>query len=151
MADDKHEDDKSVADLLREMDAEAKRNGNTEQSLAEFLGLIDPLLPPEHQNPVPPPKMTAKALSKGILQSRTYYESILRRILLDTLPSAVELRLHDYAHGKPVEQIEVRELPADLSDLTSEQLKERARQVSERIRDEQAVEAELVTVEEKVH
>jgi len=104
------------------------------QTLAEFLGTLDPTKPLAGQNPEPPCEdLTAKDFSKKVLQSQTYRDSLLRRIMLDELPPALECKLYDYAYGKPVERVEVRELPADYSDLTDEQLKERLRQAADRL------------------
>jgi hypothetical protein len=45
---------------------------------------------------------------------------------MDDLPPAVECKLWDYAYGKPVERMEVKDTTSTLSTLTPEQLEERA-------------------------
>lgn len=131
MEDEKSERVQSMAEYLAAQKAPAGESG---QSLAEFLGVLDPGKPPEEQNPVPPPKMTAKQLSRGILQSQTYRESILRRVLLDTLPPAVEIRFHDYAHGKPIERVELEDKTVRLDDAPSEKLEARLLKLLDRTR-----------------
>lgn len=70
-------------------------------------------------------RLTAKAFCKEILDSRQYRESLLRRIITDSLPPAVEQLLYYYANGKPVDRIEVKETTNDLSELTPAQLEQR--------------------------
>lgn len=70
-------------------------------------------------------RMTARAFCKEILDSRQYRESLLRRIITDSLPPAVEQLLYYYANGKPVERVEVKETTADLSSLSPAQIEAR--------------------------
>lgn len=72
------------------------------QTLADFLGTDQPA----PAAPEPLLELSVKDFCKGILRSREYRQSVLDRITLGTLPSAVELRFYDYAEGKPTEHIE---------------------------------------------
>lgn len=77
------------------------------QTLADFLAVIDPLNP-DYQPREPEPDvcdLTGKEFATGVLNSREYRESIVRRIRLDELPSAVECKLMDHGWGKPVETV----------------------------------------------
>ena len=71
------------------------------QTLAEFLGTDQ-----ASNLPTELPQLTVQDFCKGVLESREYRQSILQRIVLGTLPSAVELRMMDYGWGKPPERIE---------------------------------------------
>jgi hypothetical protein len=90
------------------------------QSLADVLGVQDPIKPGEPVAPAPSPKLTAKAFCKDILNSREYRESIMRRVIMDELPPAIECMLWDRAHGKTVERVEVKDRTESLEDLTPE-------------------------------
>lgn len=77
------------------------------ESLADFLG-ITPVK--EGEQPSQPQKFTsAKAFCRALLASSEYRESLARRMTLGVLPPAVEVRLWDYAYGKPVEKIEIED------------------------------------------
>lgn len=78
--------------------------------------------------------MTAAAFSKEILDSVQYRESLLRRIIMDELPPAIEVLLYHYAHGKPVERVEVKDTTDSLEHLTVEQLEEQAMRLAETAR-----------------
>jgi hypothetical protein len=79
------------------------------KSLADILGVPDPQQP---DAPVVPFELdllspdAAQTFSIEVLNSAQYRESLLRRILMDELPAAVECKLMDYAWGKPVERVE---------------------------------------------
>ncbi len=68
----------------------------------------------------------AKTFARDILRSEKYKKTLRVRAENGTLPAAVEQMLWHYAYGKPVEQIEVRGLGADLSALSEEELAQRA-------------------------
>jgi hypothetical protein len=72
------------------------------QSLAEYLGVAVhadvPAQPVECES--------VESFARQILTSPEYRASLFRRIILGELPAAVELRLLDYAWGKPTERIE---------------------------------------------
>jgi hypothetical protein len=80
------------------------------KKLADILGIanafdIDPMPTTvierqEVENP------TAQQFALSILESPEYRQSLLRRILTDDLPPAVETKLMDYGWGKPKETIE---------------------------------------------
>lgn len=98
------------------------------QSLAEFLNVPDSNQS-EPFRPVEQPvclKMSARDFCRHILSSIEYRMSVLNRITLGTLPPAVECLIHYYAHGKPVERVEVKDTSDPLDDFNAEQLEERA-------------------------
>lgn len=95
------------------------------KSLAEALGIKDPENP-ELEAPAHPPKLTAKAFARGILDSAQYRESIRRRVLMGNLPPAVECKLYEYAYGKPIDKVEVRDTTDRLEDMSNEQLEAKA-------------------------
>lgn len=77
------------------------------QSLADFLGVTDPVTKQEPASDQGPSvDITAKDFSVAILNTKQYRDSLLRRILMDELPPAVEVLLYHYAHGKPTEKLE---------------------------------------------
>lgn len=98
------------------------------KSLAEHLG-IEPLLPkdePEqHRDEAFNAEMTDRDFCRGILMSKTYRESIQRRILIDDLPSAVELMLYDRAFGTRKDQLEVTKKESPVSDWSDDDLVQR--------------------------
>ena len=67
-----------------------------------------------------------------ILESPEYLESVMRRMLSDSLPPAVEIELQHYAWGKPIERIAVAETEslASLQDLSDDALAEHAADVA---------------------
>ena len=88
----------------------------------------DPLNP---SAPVgPKKKRTARAFSRAILATLQYRESLLRRILMDALPPAIEGKLWEYAHGKPVEKVEVKDTTQTLATLSADALEQRAFQLA---------------------
>lgn len=95
-------------------------------SLADALGVPDPR---DNEPPDEPfdPATSAKAFARAVLTSRQYRESLMRRIVLNELPPAVELRLYDYAYGRPVERMRIDDTSAskDLRILTNDELKSR--------------------------
>ena len=95
------------------------------ESLADFLGVRNPQTPD-----VEPPKQNRRQLigdfCRGVLESEEYRASLLRRIWLGELPPAIEALLYHYAHGKPVEKVEVRDTTVQIEELSAEQLEQRA-------------------------
>jgi hypothetical protein len=74
-------------------------------SLAEALGLVDPAVidaPPVEF----PDDLTAQQLCERMLRSVEWRVSVQQRMTLGTLPAALEVRLMEYAWGKPTEHIE---------------------------------------------
>lgn len=55
-------------------------------------------------------RLSAKDFCLHVVQSKEYRESIIRRVHLDALPSQVEIRLLEYAYGKPVDRLEVTDV-----------------------------------------
>lgn len=74
------------------------------KSLAEHLGTVDPKAPDAPT--VSYVEVSVKDFCKGVLTSQEYRDSIRIRILLGTLPPAVECRMYEYAYGKPPERVE---------------------------------------------
>lgn len=77
-----------------------------DQSAAQLLGVRDPTDPTAPVGPAP--KLTAKQFCHALLATPQYRESLLRRILMDDLPPAIECKLWEYAYGKPPEVVEVK-------------------------------------------
>ena len=100
----------------------------SDPTLPQVLGVPDPSNPSASVGPVK--KRTARAFSRAILASPQYRESLLRRILMDALPSAIEGKLWEYAHGKPVEKLEVKDTTAPLAALSADALEQRAFQLA---------------------
>jgi len=78
------------------------------ESLADYLKLNN-LLPEEPAAPSerePLFELSIKDFCRGVLSSREYRQSVFDRVALGTLPPAVEIRMYDYAYGKPVDRIE---------------------------------------------
>lgn len=93
------------------------------KSLADALGVASPQPDTKKQEPRP---QTAKAISRDLLNSLEYRVSLIRRIESDTLPAAVECKLYEYAYGKPVDRVEVKDTTSKLEEMTSEELEARA-------------------------
>lgn len=101
-------------------------------SLAEALGVLP--LQDETSAPTPPEKQTAKVLSRAILNSREYRDSLMRRITTDCLPAAVECKLYDYAYGKPIERVEIKDTSDTLERVPLETIERRIQYLGETIR-----------------
>lgn len=105
------------------------------QSLADYLGTAPPK--PEQ---VPALQVydfattTAKEFAEAVLNSQEFRRYIIHGLTLGELPPAVITRLMDYAWGKPVERIEMRDTTSPLDALTEEQLEARALQLAEMAR-----------------
>jgi len=103
-------------------------------SLFEYLGLKDPDQPEKPMEAGPNLATTdPRTFALEILSSYQYRESILRRILVDDLPPAVETLLLHYAFGKPTERVEVKDV-TPIESLTSEQLEDKALQLAQMAR-----------------
>jgi hypothetical protein len=84
------------------------------QSLAKFLGVQDPEKPNEPfglpaetvELPAPTADMDDSAFCRGVIASTQYRESLLRRLITDSLPSAVETMLWERAHGRVAQRVE---------------------------------------------
>src|ERR1051326_6377433 len=95
------------------------------KSLWDALHIADPEQP-DAPAPEPMPKLTAKAMCRDILNSPQYRRSLIDRIIFKELPPAVECRLWDYAYGKPVERVEMKDKSNPLEGATAEELERRA-------------------------
>lgn len=95
------------------------------RTLFEALHLANPDTPAVIPEPLPE-KLTARDFSRAIVRSEEYRNSIRRRIAMDELPPAVEIRLLDYAYGKPVERMSLETTASTLESLSAEALEERA-------------------------
>ena len=94
------------------------------KTLADLLGVENPQEPDYHPAAVEA-HATAKTYAIEILNSPEYRASLMRRIVIDELPSAVECKLWDYAYGRPVERVQVQDLTPQIDDETMDQLKSR--------------------------
>lgn len=100
----------------------------------------------------------AKQFCLRIVRDPRYAASFAERAFSGTLPAAVEVTMLHYAWGKPVEHIEVG-LPqssVDLSELSDEQLAERAGMIADVLRakaaaDRAAVEAAELAAAQDAH
>ena len=79
-------------------------------------------------------KLTGKNFSKAVVESKQYRQSIVRRIVTDTLPSAVECKLLDHAWGVPKQRLEIEDKTVSLEDQSPEQLEARALLLAKRAR-----------------
>ena len=95
-------------------------------TLAEFLGVPDPVTKVDPSGIDYTSKLPVAAFCKQVLASPEYRMSLVRRITLDELPPAIEQLLYYYAEGKPVEKVEVKDTSDPLENLTIDQLEERA-------------------------
>lgn len=102
------------------------------ETLADFLGLKGTSTEGDANAPEPdrwPPRaarLSIRDRARAILESPEYFQSVLHRIRLGTLPPAVELRFYDYAHGKPVERIEVKDTTDDVDEMSPQELEHEA-------------------------
>lgn len=101
------------------------------KSLYDTLHIPDPTKPDAEQPGEPMPKRSAKALCRSILESPEYLRTVVDRIMFHELPAAVEVRLWDYAYGKPVEHVEVKDKTKidAFRQMSVDELEARARQV----------------------
>lgn len=104
------------------------------QSLAEHLGIS----PASSADVLPPLEeiTDAKKFAEAVLSSREFRSYIVNLLILGTLPSAIMLRLMDYAPswGKPVERVEVDDQSQRVEDMTPEVLEGRLARVQRMLR-----------------
>lgn len=97
------------------------------KSLADVLGVRDPLRAEDTSGPSNPERYrTVRGWARAILTSVQYRESLMRRIVMDELPAAIEQRLYDHAYGRPVIRAEVRDTTNTLRRLSLQELEDRA-------------------------
>lgn len=79
----------------------------------------------------------AQRFARDLLESKDYRDSVKTRVRLGTLPPAIEAMLWHYAYGKPIEQIAMTVTPGqeDLSNLSLEQLQERAAMIAHAVQE----------------
>lgn len=122
---------RTIAD---EMDEEEETSAPQPiRSLADVLGIRDIQDPASKDPEVPLQRVNAKSFSQEILNSRQYRESLLRRIIMDELPPAIEAKLMDYAWGRPVEKVQVEDTTKRFADYTLDQLEARAKFLTETV------------------
>lgn len=107
------------------------------KSLAEFLGVPDPNATPEARASAAAAarasrRASIKEFCRSILDSPEYHASIVRRIDNDELPPVIELAMYHYAHGKPVERMEIDTDPKGgrLEELSVDQLESRIKHLA---------------------
>lgn len=101
------------------------------KSLAEHLGVIDPRDLTLSKPSKPLPRQTIRDFCRDILSSDDYRASVLRRILIDEMPPAVEQLMYHYAYGKPVEKIEFKDTSDDIDEMNAEQCEQEAMRLLE--------------------
>lgn len=102
------------------------------KTLADLLAVDDPrpeVPPVQEHTPYP----TAKAWARAILNSPEYRAALLRKILFDDLAPAMDMRLWEYAYGKPVERVEVK-MPETLDGVKMDEITRRVQTLQETIR-----------------
>ena len=100
------------------------------KTLADVLGVPDPNdETTSHQSVAPAPKLSAKKFCRQVLESAEYRASLLRRIILDELPPAVECKMYEYAYGKPIARVELEDKTRALESVSLEELQARARTI----------------------
>jgi hypothetical protein len=84
----------------------------------------------------------AQSFARQLLDSADYRDSLQKRIRTGDLPPAVETMLWHYAYGKPVEQVQlqVSTVEQDLSQLSSAELEQRAKELLDALREAREVE-----------
>lgn len=97
------------------------------ETLADFLGATDrfpdPAITP--REPKFTTKTSAKEVFRAFLASAEYRQSLIDRVRLGTLPPALEVLMHHYAYGKPVEKVEVKDKTENLEELSVEEIEQR--------------------------
>jgi hypothetical protein len=84
----------------------------------------------------------AKSFALELLRTPEYKLSVERRMRAGTLPPAVELRLMDYAWGRPVEHVEISTpATAELAELDDSGLAERAEVIATVLREKARLDA----------
>lgn len=76
------------------------------QTLADFLGTTDLEKPEGPVELFAIESLTAKEFAQKIIASPEYRGHLMRMILLDEVPPAVDCMLWHYAYGKPTERVE---------------------------------------------
>lgn len=98
------------------------------ESLADFLGANDRWSdkdPVSTRTPTASPRLSSRLFFRQFLHSPEYRQSLIDRVRLGTLPPALEVLMHHYAYGKPVEHVEVKDKTERVEDLTVEEIEKR--------------------------
>jgi hypothetical protein len=96
------------------------------KTLAEHLGIADPRQPDaEAAEDTITDAVSDRDFCRGVLTSKTYRESLLRRLMIDELPSAVEVMLWARAYGPVTERIEVERKDQPVENLTDAEIEQR--------------------------
>lgn len=111
------------------------------RSLAESFGIKNPKLGDEQPEPIQVEDLTSQQFARSVLNSTEYRDSLLQRILFNELPPAVEIRLMEYAWGKPMERVQIEHTGNPYDGMTLAQIAERA-EVLRNILQQQADETE---------
>lgn len=100
------------------------------QSLYDSLSLPNPTAPAAPVQPWPE-KLTGQQFAELVVSSLEFRQYILIGLCGGEIPSAVVKQLMDYAWGKPVDRVEVKDTTLRLETLSVEELEERALQLAE--------------------
>ena len=100
------------------------------ESLADFLERAS------LQGPSPLPsvglrRVSIRELTRGILSSQEYRQSVVDRIKLGTIPAAVELVWYYYAEGKPTERVEIKDVTDDVDEMDAQACEREAERLTE--------------------
>lgn len=94
------------------------------KSLADVLGVPDLKTPDVQPDPVDDPTNITE-FCQAVLNSRQYRESLMRRIMFDELPQAIELWMCNTAYGKPVDRVEVTSTSYNVDVASTDELEQR--------------------------
>lgn len=86
------------------------------------------MAPPPKRVPIPTGLRIARDRARQILDDPLYFKQLKDRALAGMLPPMLEVMLHQYAYGKPIERIEVLDdnnSREDFGAMSVDQLKER--------------------------
>lgn len=94
------------------------------QSLADYLGTSEPV--PDAPAAEPMARLSAKKFSEAVLNSPEFHRYVVNSLSLGDIPPAIITRMMDYAWGKPVEKLELKDTTNPLEELRVDQLEARA-------------------------
>jgi len=95
------------------------------KTLAEHLGVADPRQPEAPVEEKSFDDMSDRDFCRGVLASKTYRESLLRRVYIDELPAAVEVMLWNRAYGPVPERVEMTTNEKPVEQWTEEEIEAR--------------------------
>lgn len=79
----------------------------------------------------------------GSIEFDEYIQTQRAQLLAGTMHPSIHTTLLHYAHGKPVERIEVKDTTADISNVTNEELRARALALASRITQDDTTEPDV--------